>query len=137
MLGKKWDSIFGHEIKPDGPEKPLDHGRVHYLGGHKAYPKDYSYAHIYFYEDRFEIQPFKLKIYYKSIKNLDNSRERKRPKEWIEWGLPGLLWKKDFVYTLIDYDDGIEIQKIILDFDNNANYAQGLIYKQMLEFRGK
>ena len=26
-------------------------------------------------------------------------------------------------------------QVIVIDFDNNVNYAQGLIYKKMLEFR--
>ena len=47
------------------------------------------------------------------------------------------LWKRNAVYTLIEYYDGIDIQKIILDFHNNVDYAQGLIYKKMLEFRNK
>lgn len=131
-----WDKVFGHQIKPEGAEKPFDHGPVFYVGGHKAYPKS-THSQIYFYEDRFELLPYKLKIYYKSNKNIDNSRERKRHEDWSDLGLIGLLWKKDAVYTLIEYNDGIDIQKIILDFNKNANYAQGLIYKKMLEFRNK
>ena len=131
-----WHKVFGHQIKPEGTEKPLDQGQVFYVGGHKAYPKS-TYSQIYFYDDRMEIQVYKIKIYFKSIKNIDNSRERKRHEDWFTFGVFGLLWKKDAVYTLIEYDDGVDIQKIILDFDNNANYAQGLIYKKMLEYRNK
>ena len=45
------------------------------------------------------------------------------------------LWKKEHSYTLIVYDDGIHTQKIVIDFENNANYAQDLIYKKMLDCR--
>ena len=34
------------------------------------------------------------------------------------------LWEKDHIYTIVAYDDGEDIQKIVTDFDNNANYAQ-------------
>ena len=58
-----WHKVFGHQIKPEGMEIPLDQGQVHYLGGHKAYPS-HAYSQIYFYEDRFELQIYKLKIYF-------------------------------------------------------------------------
>jgi hypothetical protein len=45
------------------------------------------------------------------------------------------LWKKNHVYTIIEYDDEVDTQKIVLDFEKSANYAQGLIYKKMLDCR--
>ena len=44
-------------------------------------------------------------------------------------------WKKNHVYTIIEYDDEVDTQKIVLDFEKSANYAQGLIYSKMLESR--
>ena len=73
---KLWQYIFGHQIKPDGSEKPLDHGRVHYLGGHKTYP-GHSYSQIYFCDDIFRLQAYILKICYNTIKNIQNTSERK------------------------------------------------------------
>jgi len=64
--------MLGHQIKPEGPEKPLDQGEFHHLGGHKAY-SSHPYSQIYFYEDRFELQPNKSKIYYNSIKKVENT----------------------------------------------------------------
>ncbi len=36
---------------------------------------------------------------------------------------------------MIEYNDGVDDQTVVIDFGNNANYAQGLIYKKMLELR--
>ena len=121
-------------------EKPIDSGTVQYMGGHKAYPKPH-WSEIFFYEDRFELEVYKISVSYSKIKNIGNSKERKRDTERLAAGLPfapvalAYLWKKDHIYTIIEYDDGVDIQKIVIDFDNNANYAQGLIYKKMLESR--
>ncbi len=121
-------------------EKPLDSGRVQYMGGHKAYPKP-QWTEIFFYEDRFEIDAYNISVSYSKIKDIGNSKEGKRDLERLTPGilLPPLalwyLWKKDHIYTIIEYDDGVDIQKIVIDFENNANYAQGLIYKKMLESR--
>ena len=155
-----WKGLFRNKSE-EGKEKTIAHGEVEYIGGHghygyhhyhnyghnhnhghnhgghKAYPSS-VYSKIYFYEDRMEIGALKLVIPYRSIKNLDNSREKKRHEDWAVMGLLGYaLWKRNAVYTLIEYYDGIDIQKIILDFHNNVDYAQGLIYKKMLEFRNK
>ena len=116
-------------------EKPIDSGSVQYIGGHKAYPKPLR-TEIFFYDDRFEIADYDIKVYYNKIKNISNSSERKRHEDWFAFGLIGYaLWKKNAIYTLIEYDDGADIQKMVLDFENNAKYAQGLIYKKMLEYR--
>jgi hypothetical protein len=53
-------------------------------------------------------------------------------------GIVGFVaWKRNAVYTIIEYDDGVDLltQKIVIDFRNNANYAQALIYRKMLEAR--
>ena len=46
-----------------------------------------------------------------------------------------MFWKTKHIYTIIEYHDGTDNQVIVIDFDNNVNYAQGLIYKKMLECR--
>jgi hypothetical protein len=135
---KIFEKVFGSDRKKRDSmmkEKPLDSGAVHYIGGHKAYPKPLL-TEVFFYEDRLEIGGYGLKIYYNKIRDISNSKDRKRHDDWFALGIVGyFLWKKDHIYTLIEYDNGVDIQKIILDFDNNANYAQGLIYKKMLEGR--
>lgn len=44
------------------------------------------------------------------------------------------FWKKNHIDTVIEYDDGYDIQKIALDFEKGASYAEH-IYKKMLECR--
>jgi hypothetical protein len=62
-------------------------------------------------------------------------------KERLAYGLLVLplalayLWKKNHIYTIIEYDDGVDTQKIVLDFEKGANYAQSIIYKKMLDCR--
>jgi hypothetical protein len=48
--------------------------------------------------------------------------------------IPGLLWKKHHVVTVIKYTDDASVPQIMaLDFRENTRYAQPLIYKKMLE----
>ena len=116
-------------------EKPIDSGTVHYMGGHKAYPNP-ELTEIYFYEDRIVIYAYNITIPYSQIKDITNSNERKRHEDWAAFGLLGhAFWKRNAIYTMIEYFDGVDNQKIILDFANNLNYAQNLIYKKMLESR--
>jgi hypothetical protein len=123
-------------------EPPLDAGRVHYMGGHKAYPSP-QWTEIYFYEDRFVLLNPNLTVYFSKIKDIANSNEMKRDAERLMYGLIALplalayLWKKNHIYTIVQYDDGIDIQNIVIDFEKNVNYAQALIYKKMLEHRMK
>lgn len=116
-------------------EKPIDSGTVHYMGGHKAYPKP-ELTDIYFYEDRILIYSNGITIPYSQIKDISNSNEKKRHEDWAAFGLLGYAFRKRHaIYTLIEYFDGADNQKIILDFAKNLNYAQNLIYKKMLESR--
>lgn len=45
--------------------------------------------------------------------------------------LRGLLWKKNYLYTVIDYTDENE-ETIVLDFHRSVEKAQGLIYQKMI-----
>ena len=99
-----------------------------------------QHSEIFFYEDRFDIGAG-ISVKYSKIKNLTNSNEMKRESDRLAAGLlfaPLVLsysWKKKHVYTIIEYDDEVDTQKIVLDFEKSANYAQGLIYSKMLESR--
>src|SRR5262249_2934279 len=123
---KKRDSMMA--------ERPLVSGGVRYMGGHKAFPSP-MWTEILFFEDRFVLDTPRLIIYYSSIKDIINSNEMKREAERLVYGLILLplalsyLWKKNHIYTIIQYDDGNDIQNIVIDFDNDVNYVQALIYK--------
>jgi hypothetical protein len=121
----------------------LDGGYVQYIVGHKAFPQS-KLCEIFFYEDRFDIEVAigaGISVEYSKIKNLTNSNEMKRDADRLAYGLllPPLalayLWKKNHVYTIIEYDDEADTQKIVLDFEKSATYAQGLIYRKMLDCR--
>lgn len=49
----------------------------------------------------------------------------KRDTEPLAYGLLLLpyIWKKNHIYTLIEYDDE-DTQKIVLDFEKGDNYAE-------------
>jgi hypothetical protein len=125
---------------PDDVEKLIDSGGIVYMGGHKAFPKP-TWGECYFYEDRMEIKPYDIRVSYSKIKEISNFNEEKRDTSRLVAGvifLPlalGYLWKKNHIYTIIEYDDEVYTQKIVIDFGKGANYAQGLIYKKMLESR--
>lgn len=138
-----FEKVFGTDRRKRDSmmkEKPIDSGTVQYMGGHKAYPEPQR-TEIFFYEDRFELEVHNLIIPYAKIKDIGNSKESRRDSDRLAAGLLfppvalAYLWKRDHIYTIIAYEDGTDVQKIVLDFDNNANYAQGLIYKKMLEVR--
>ena len=65
----------------------------------------------------------------------------KRETERLAYGLllPPLalayLWKKNHIYTILEYHDGNDVQKIVLDFEKGVTYAQSIIYRKMLEYR--
>ena len=81
-----------------------------------------------------------ISVQYSKIKNITNSNELKRDTERLAYGLllPPLalayLWKKNHFYTIIEYDDGVDTQKIET-LKRGASQAQSLIYKKMLECR--
>jgi hypothetical protein len=123
-------------------EKPIDNGPIQYMGGHKAYPSS-GYTWIFFYEDRLFIDAYNLTVYYSKIKDVFNTSEKRRHAERLALGLVILplaltyLWKKNHIYTILEYEDGHDTQRIVIDFMNKVDHFQSLIYSKMLEFRNK
>ena len=47
----------------------------------------------------------------------------------------GTMWKKKKVYTVIEYNDGIDTQSIVLDFEKHLEKKQPIIYQKMIAAR--
>jgi len=136
---KIFEKVFGIDRKQAESmmkEPPIESGEIQYMGGHKAYPSPMK-SEIYFFEDRFKIVAYNITVYYAKIKNITNSNEKKRELDHLVIGgiIGYAIWKKNHIYTIIEYDDGIDMQTIVIDFYKNVNYAQALIYKKILESR--
>jgi hypothetical protein len=100
---------------------------------------------MYFFEDRIEVDSPKLVIPYRSMKNIENMTERRISilrvvalgLIFVPLAIVGALWKKNLIYTVIRFKDDFDDQMIIVDFDQNLDSAQSVIYNSMLEFRNK
>jgi Short C-terminal domain len=119
--------INHHDIEP---ELAFD---SKYMGGHKLYPKPMD-SKVYIFSDRIEIESISVRIRYGSIKNIENSDERKfTAKHFLLVGVFAFAWKKRYLYTIIEYVDGFNQQQVlILDFRNNIELAQQKIYDKMM-----
>jgi hypothetical protein len=110
-----------------------------YIGGHKAFPKK-SHTKVGIYEDRLELTNPSLRIPYASMKNIENMDEKKISAlrvvvlgiVFLPLAIIGALWKKKMIYTVIEYNDGIDEQTIILDFGRKLDKIQPLVYQKML-----
>ncbi|MBV9179001.1 MAG: hypothetical protein JO297_18380 [Nitrososphaeraceae archaeon] len=68
--------------------------------------------------------------------NIENTNaERITKTRVLLLGIAGLLWKKKYLYTIVEYDDGIDKQTILLDFHRDVDKVQPLIYLKMLDCR--
>ena len=131
----------GERHKHHSPENP-DFYYIKYLGGHKAFPTPTD-TKMHFYQDRIEIDNPKLIIPYRFMQNIENTIEKKiSALRVIVLGLilvplaiVGALWKKNHIYTIIRFRDYLDDQMIVLDFHENIDSAQSVIYRRMLEFR--
>ncbi|HEX6377724.1 MAG TPA: hypothetical protein VFZ60_01430 [Nitrososphaeraceae archaeon] len=131
----------GDRHRPHSPDNPNFY-YIRYLGGHKAYPTPTD-TKIHFYYDRVEIDNPKLIVPYRHIQNIENTSEKKISALrviilgliFIPLAIVGALWKKNHIYTIIRFRDNFDDQMIVLDFDQNIDSAQSVIYKRMLEFR--
>jgi hypothetical protein len=120
-------------------EKPINSGVAQYIGGHIEYPKSEDIG-FYLYNERLSIwfatRDSWLRIPYSTMISIENMDEKKISADRVFMlGVVGALWKKKHIYTIIRYKDELDEHKIILDFEDNVEYAQGLIYKKMLEAR--
>ena len=76
------------------------------------------------------------------MQNIENTNEKKISALrvivlgliFVPLAIVGALWKKNHIYTIIRFRDYFDDQMIILDFDQNIDSAQSVIYKRMLEF---
>jgi hypothetical protein len=54
---------------------------------------------------------------------------------FVPLAIVGAIWKKNHIYTVLQYKDEIGEQTIILDFGKFIEKLQPFIYRKMLEFR--
>lgn len=114
------------------------------MGGHKMYPKKTD-CDIRMFSNAIEIEfgtihKHQITIFYDTITNVSNMDEKRITKaRVIGLGLtvvgliPALLWKKKFLYTVIEYKDEVGIeQAVIIDFHRQAEKAQQVIYEKMV-----
>jgi hypothetical protein len=115
---------------------------VEYMGGHTMYPKKTD-ATVKMFGDRMEISfgsihKHMIEISYQSITGMDSQDEARITKTRILFTplLIGLLWKKKFRYTVVEYTDVADIkQTVVIDFHRKAEKAQQVIYSKMLEVK--
>lgn len=114
---------------------------VKYLGGHKAFPtKKERDARISIFIDRIEVKTdkFGAEIPFVLMTNIENMDERRiTTKRWFLVGVWAIAWKKKYVYTVIEYDDGKDTQGLIFDFGKHLESKQGEIYRRMMSTRNK
>lgn len=131
----------GERHRQHSPENP-DFYYIKYLGGHKGFPTPTD-TKIHFYQDRVEIDNPKLIVPYRYMQNIENTNEQKISALrvivlgliFVPLAIVGALWKKNHIYTIIRFKDYFDDQMMVLDFDENIDSAQSVIYKRMLEFR--
>lgn len=113
-----------------------------YIGGHPAYTEKKK-TDVLVYHDRVEIEKLGIIIPIKDIKHIVNEDEEKVRKRrivvlgliFLPLAILGAVWKKKFVYTVIEYKDTIEEHEIIIDFGKHIKEAQPYIYEQIMKAR--
>jgi len=54
---------------------------------------------------------------------------------FLPLAIVGALWKKKKIYTVIEYNDGIDTQSLVLDFEKNLEKKQPIIYQKMIALK--
>jgi hypothetical protein len=115
--------------------------KADYIGGHPSFPK--KETDVYVYHDRIELEKMGLIIPVADIRHITTEDEEKiRKRRIVALGLIflplailGAVWKKKFVYTVIEYRDALGDQEVVLDFGRHMNEAQPYIYQQVVRAR--
>jgi hypothetical protein len=108
-----------------------------YLGGYTPLPRPVD-TKMFLYDDKIIIDKIFLTIPYSKIINIENmDREKVTAKRFLLVGLFALAWKKKILYTVIEYDDGINTHHIVFDLGDHMDEVQPFIYQKMLESRNK
>lgn len=127
------------KINTRNSDKPIHFG-AEYMGGHKMYPKKTD-CDVRMFNDSIEVEfgrihKNKIVIPYERITELTTEDEKRITKTRVLLTplLIGLLWKKKFRYSVIEYIDTVGInQTVIIDFHRKAEDAQQAIYNKMVE----
>jgi len=109
------------------------------MGGHVEYPKP-TRCRLYLYEDRIEIENSDLVVPYNAITGIENMDEKKISAKrvvglglvFVPLAIVGAMWKKNHIYSVIEFKDQNGLKAIILDFDDRVTDIQGWIYRMML-----
>jgi hypothetical protein len=124
-------------IKRSGQhEKPDYKFGAEYMGGHKSFPKKRD-TDLLIFHDRIILNKLDLDIPFRSISNIENSDAERLTKTrmLLTPFFLGFFWKKKYLYTVIDYHDGIDNQSVVLDLHRAVEKAQGILYQRMLSSR--
>jgi hypothetical protein len=123
-------------FRKSGKEEPDYKFDAEYMGGHKIYPKKRD-TEVLVYQDRISLKKLDLDITFESMKNIENSDVERLTKTRMILTpfFIGFLWKKRYLYTVIDYNDGLDDQSIILDLHRSVEKAQSIIYQRILSNR--
>ena len=133
--------MFGKQKVKEGYEFVEKSFGGEYMGGHMLYPKKTD-ATVDLFAKHLDIQfgsihKHIIRIPYETIAKIGTEDEQRITKTRVLMTplLIGLLWKKKFRYTVIDYKEAGIDQCVIIDFHREAEKAQQLIYAKMIEAR--
>lgn len=111
-----------------------------YLGGHKRYPEPTkNLTKLDVFSDRIEVGM--LRVPYTSINDIENVEKSKISASRVvglslisfDLATVGALWKKDHIYTIMQYTDGFnDEQALIFDFRQCLAQAQRAIYDRII-----
>jgi hypothetical protein len=117
----------------DSTSSLLGHYNATYMGGHTEYPTA-RLTGVFIYPDNIFLQGLGLQIPYSCILKIYNAN-KEEISGFLFIGPVGTWWKKNHLYTVIQYKNGIDNQTIVVDFDRNIDSVQPLIYRRMIRFK--
>lgn len=87
-----------------------------------------------FFQDRLEIKNPGIIIPYSAITNLESMTDRRitKTRVLLTGVIAGLLWKRNYLYTVVEYDDGFQNQSVVVDFHRHAVDGEKAIYERMI-----
>jgi hypothetical protein len=115
-------------------ERPEAKHDVKYIGGHSMHPKGKD-TQALFFADRLDLKNLGISIPYSKITKLGGQEDRHiaKTRVFCTGIIPGLLWKKIYRYTVINYNDGFMDQVVVLDFHKDAERVQTGLYQNMID----
>lgn len=120
--------------------------KAKYLGGHSMHPaKKEIKANVILRNDTVFIEKITLPIPYSQMITIENMNDKKISKLrviglgliFLPLAIVGALWKKKKLYTVIEYNDGVQNQTVVIDFGKNVEKMQQAIYAKMIESRSR